>query len=190
MASFNLHYHWLSGKEFTCNAGDVGSIPGSRRSPAEGNGNPFQYSCLENAMDRGAWRATVHEVTKSWTWLSELTLHFQGREGWISGCLTNVISFSFLWDRFPLVGSYGAEWSVVPLPAFPDAAPRCGHAAETKWKRVLRCLYGAELCLNSRLFPPTGNIHAPSSNSYRYRRPYVRSPPLYLWTWMDLVIHK
>ena len=45
--------------------GDVGSIPGSRISPGGGNGNPLQYSCLENSMDRGAWRATVHGVTKS-----------------------------------------------------------------------------------------------------------------------------
>ena len=46
------------------NAGDTGSIPGSGRSPGEGNGNPLQNSCLENPMDRGAWRATVHGVTK------------------------------------------------------------------------------------------------------------------------------
>ena len=47
------------GKEFACNAGDPGSIPGSGRSPGEGNGNPLQYCCPENPMDRGAWRATV-----------------------------------------------------------------------------------------------------------------------------------
>ena len=47
-----------------CNAGGLGSIPGSGRSPGGGNGNPLQYSCLENPMDRGAWRATVHGVTK------------------------------------------------------------------------------------------------------------------------------
>ena len=46
------------------NAGDVGSIHGSRRSPGEGNGNPLHYSCLENSMDRGAWQATVHTVAK------------------------------------------------------------------------------------------------------------------------------
>ena len=46
-------------------ARDVGSIPGSGRSPGEGNGNPLQYSCLENPMDRGAWQATVHAVAKS-----------------------------------------------------------------------------------------------------------------------------
>jgi len=49
------------------NAGDAGSIPGSGRSPGGGNGNPLQYSCLENSMDRGAWQATVHGVTKSQT---------------------------------------------------------------------------------------------------------------------------
>ena len=54
----------LVGKEFACNAGDPGSIPGSGRSPGEGNGNPLQYSCLENSMDRGAWWATVHGVAR------------------------------------------------------------------------------------------------------------------------------
>ena len=50
-----------------CNAGDPGLIPGLERAPGEGNGNPLQYSCLENLMDRGAWPATVHGVTKSQT---------------------------------------------------------------------------------------------------------------------------
>jgi len=53
-----------SGKESTCNAGDSDSIPGSRRFPRGRNGNPLQYSCLENAMDGGAWWATVHGVAK------------------------------------------------------------------------------------------------------------------------------
>ena len=52
------------GKESACSAGDLGSIPGLGRSPGEENGNPFQYSCLENPMDRGAWQATVHGVAK------------------------------------------------------------------------------------------------------------------------------
>ena len=51
-------------KEFACNAGDPGLIPGLGRSPGEGNGNPFQCSCLENLMDRGAWQATVHGVMR------------------------------------------------------------------------------------------------------------------------------
>ena len=55
---------WLSGKESACNAVDVGLIPGSGRSPGEENGNPLQYSHLENSMDRGAWWATVYEVTR------------------------------------------------------------------------------------------------------------------------------
>ena len=59
-------------KESACNAGDLGLIPGSGRSLGEGNGNPLQYSCLENPMDRGAWWATVYGITKSWT----LTLFF------------------------------------------------------------------------------------------------------------------
>ena len=54
---------WLSGKESICQAGDMGLIPGSGSSPGEGNGNPLQYSCLINPMDRGAWQATVHGVT-------------------------------------------------------------------------------------------------------------------------------
>ena len=52
------------GKESACKAGDLGSIPGLGGSPGEGNGNPLQYSCLENAMDRGAWWATVHGVAE------------------------------------------------------------------------------------------------------------------------------
>ena len=56
---------WLNGKESTCHAGDVGSIPGSGRSSGGGNGNPVQYSRLENPLDRGAWRATVHGVAKN-----------------------------------------------------------------------------------------------------------------------------
>ena len=56
------------------NAGDPGSIRGSGRSPGEGNGNPLQYSCLENPMDGGAWLATVHGVAKSRTRLSDFTI--------------------------------------------------------------------------------------------------------------------
>ena len=57
-------------KDLPANAGDVGSISGLGRSPGEGNGNPLQYSCLGNAMDRGVWQATVHGGLKSWTRLS------------------------------------------------------------------------------------------------------------------------
>ena len=62
------------GKASAYNAGDLGSILGSGRSPGEGNGNPLQYSCLENSMDGGTWWATVHGVAKSRTRLSDLNL--------------------------------------------------------------------------------------------------------------------
>ena len=60
-----------NGKETACNAGDLGLISGLGRSPGGGLGNPLQYSCLENSMDRGAWWATVHGVAKDWTQLSD-----------------------------------------------------------------------------------------------------------------------
>ena len=58
---------WLNSKESAYSAGDPGSVPGLERSSGEGNGNPLQYSCLENHIDRGAWQATVHRVAKSQT---------------------------------------------------------------------------------------------------------------------------
>ena len=61
-------------KNLPANAGDTDSIPGSGRPPGVGNGNPLQYSCLENPMDRGVWQATVHGITTSQTGLSDLTL--------------------------------------------------------------------------------------------------------------------
>ena len=75
---FTFHFpSGTSGKE-PANAGDTrdeGVIPGSGRSPEVGNSNPLQYSCLENPRDRGAWRATVHEVTKSQTRLKQISIH-------------------------------------------------------------------------------------------------------------------
>ena len=68
-----LHTYGSVGKESTCSAGDTGdagSFPGLGRSPGGENGNPLQYSCLENPMDRGAWWASVQSVVKSGTWLS------------------------------------------------------------------------------------------------------------------------
>jgi len=56
-----------NGKESACDVGDLGLIPGLGKSPGQGDDNPLHYSCLENSMDRGAWRATVLGVTKSWT---------------------------------------------------------------------------------------------------------------------------
>ena len=68
-------------KASACNVGELGSIPGLGRSPGEGNGNPLQYSCLENPMDRGAWWAAVHGVAKSRTRLSDFTFYVG------SGCI-------------------------------------------------------------------------------------------------------
>ena len=65
------------------NAGDLGSILASGRSPGEGNGNPLQYSCLENPMDGGVWLATVHGVAKSRTRLSDFTFTFNVGEEYI-----------------------------------------------------------------------------------------------------------
>ena len=63
------------GKESACSAGELGSIPGSGRSPGGEHGNPFQDSCLENPMYRGVWRATVYGVRKSWTRLKRLSMY-------------------------------------------------------------------------------------------------------------------
>ena len=64
---------WLSSKESTCNAGDLGSIPGLGRSPGEEHDNPLQYSCLKNPIDWGTWQDTVHRVAKSAPWLKWLS---------------------------------------------------------------------------------------------------------------------
>ena len=64
---------YLEHKESTCNAGDPGSIPALGRSPGGVHGNPLQYSCLENPMDRGAWWAAVYGVAQSWTQLKRLS---------------------------------------------------------------------------------------------------------------------
>ena len=82
-----LRYAWLDnhsgfpgdsdGKESSCNAGDLGLIPGLGRSPGEGNGTPLQYSGLENSMDRGVWKAIVHGVAKRQTGLSDFHTHKQ-----------------------------------------------------------------------------------------------------------------
>ena len=79
----------LNGEESACNAEDLGSIPGSGRSPREGNGNPLQYFCLEDPMDRGAWQATVHTVVES-DMTKQLNFHFSFRCGeQCGGCFKN-----------------------------------------------------------------------------------------------------
>ena len=110
------HHHWASQvvlvvKEPTCQCRrhrDVGSVPGSGRSPGGGHSNPLRYSCLENPRDREAWRATVHVVANSWTWLKRLsTAHHHRLQKYSS-----VNSFFFLetwqstWFMNELKGSH------------------------------------------------------------------------------------
>ena len=106
--SFKCHLHATLGfpggslgKESTCNAedaGDLSSFPGLGRTAGGGHGNPLQYSCLENPMNREAWRATVHGVTKSQTRLKLLSMH---------GCICHPspkfhdCHFSFIWWNAP-----------------------------------------------------------------------------------------
>ena len=110
---------WLrGGKVSVCNAGDLGSIPGLGRYPGERYGNPLQYSCLENPMDRGAWQATVRGVTKSWTterltfiglpfliiwkFLFQFASQFQNNFYWFHGSFLWLLSHKsinfFYWD--------------------------------------------------------------------------------------------
>ena len=85
-------------KESACNAGDLGSIPRSGRSPGGGHGNPLQYSCLENPMDGGAWWATVHRVTKNQTRLSDFTFTFTKAISWTSLVAQTVKHLSTMWE--------------------------------------------------------------------------------------------
>ena len=72
---------WLSGKESACNAGDLGLIPGSGRSPGRGNSNPLWHSCLESLTVRGSWQAAVHSVAKCQTWVKWLSSSSSMLEG-------------------------------------------------------------------------------------------------------------
>ena len=83
------------GKESACNAGDLGSIPELGRSPGEGNGNPLQYSCLENAMDRGAWQTTVHRVGRKELDMTERLTHTLVLAGLV--CISNGKGTQALW---------------------------------------------------------------------------------------------
>ena len=84
------------GKVSAYSAGDLGSILGSGRSSGEANGNPLQYSCLENLMDGGVWWAILHIFTKSWTRLSNFTFHFQSSLLISMICIRNKLSWTSL----------------------------------------------------------------------------------------------
>ena len=105
---------WLSGKESACNARDMGSIPGSGRSPRGGLGNLLQYPCLKNPMDRWAWMATVHGVTKSQIWLSTQTSATAPSELNLRGTHSKIVSLiGFLESR--AWGGLGCRWFIREL---------------------------------------------------------------------------
>ena len=151
---------WLSGKESTCNAGDTGdsgSIPGSGRAP-------LQYSCLENPMDRGSWRVTVHRVSKSWPWLKQLStcVHMEtARYFWGAS-----YSRSFLWDAFSQPPSLD-EFTASPLKVHdsykhggrPGSSGTIAHSVQRWWFRMT----------------------APGTESCVGQNQTQRSSPVYLW---------
>ena len=96
---------------------DAGSIPGSWRAPGRQHGNPLQYSCLENPLDRGAWRATVHMVAKSQTWLKQLSTHagkgIRRRRPWKGDILKDTEAFKRVtWGRVDNLKSLGERISL------------------------------------------------------------------------------
>ena len=107
-------------KNLPANAGDMGSVLESGRSPGVGNDNPLQYSCLENLINKGAWRATVHGVAKNWTRLKQLSTQRQVQVGMLVEPRGN---HNHIKSSYPLTGSspgtteqprqrLGAEWKV------------------------------------------------------------------------------
>ena len=107
------------GKASAHNAGDPGSIPGLGRSPGEGNGNPLQYSCLENSMDGGAWWATVHGVTKSRTWLSDFTTWINNYHLYHCFYLLFLPFIPiFLFHSFPAIYDFNWTFYMIPFSLF------------------------------------------------------------------------
>ena len=103
------------GKEFACNAGVPALILGSERSPGEGNGNPLQYSCLENSMDRGTWQATAHGVAKKSNTTERLTfgkILFKRNSTFAVGWIVTELSFS-LWEDLGKISQGGSIRSYI-----------------------------------------------------------------------------
>ena len=100
-------------KASACNAGDPSSIPGSGRSPGEGNGTPLQYSCLENPMDGGAWWATVHGVAKSRT---RLYFHFHSHPYMTTGKTIALTRWTFVGKVMSLLLNMLSRLVVIFLP--------------------------------------------------------------------------
>ena len=118
--SCNLKGHFCScdflggsaGKEYACNAGDPGLIPGSGRSPGGGHGNPFQYFCLENSIDRRVWQAKVHGVTKSQTWLTHTQLKKLTKLFKNLAKLVHYLQCSMKWKPLNCVWLFVTPWTV------------------------------------------------------------------------------
>ena len=182
-------------KASACNAGDPGSIPGLGRSPGEGNGNPLQYSCLENPMDRGIWRATVHGVAKSRTQLSDfihththtcITLgpHFSSASIWPAAQQSKdsraVVSSSFCKAEFPRVSWDPGGCSSSPMSRIPcDRPHRRGEGLAT-WKCLLQSCFvtvyhGPLLCFAFHVFLPAA--------------PHSLSPSLIEAQWQGTLLH-
>ena len=122
----------------------VASIPRSGRSPGEGNSNPLQYSCLENPMDRGACRATVHGVAKSWTWMKGLCMHAH---------LNNTGSTPIVFHKDSRISSAWAS-----LHSLPSPSPYAKFLSFMKWfKNHLSCeIFPKPLC------PPSVSLSLPA----------------------------
>ena len=135
----HFSYGGSDGKASARSAGDPGSIPGSGRSPGGGNGNPLQYSCLENSMDGGAWWATVHGVSKSQTRLSDFTFTFHKSKNlrilfflrWLLLLLSTV-------SRHVGFSSCGT-WAQLPCGAWNFPGPRIKPMSPTLPGRFLTC---------------------------------------------------
>ena len=118
--SCNLKCHFCScdfpggsaGKEYACNAGDPGLIPGSGRSPGGGHGNPFQYFCLENSIDRRVWQAKVHGITKSQTWLTHTQLKKLTKLFKNLAKLVHYLQCSMKWKPLNCVWLFVTPWTV------------------------------------------------------------------------------
>ena len=136
--------HNSVGKESACNVGDLGSIPGSGRSPGEGNGNPLQYSCLENHMDRGAWQVTVHGVARVRHDLAtKLLLNYGGGNG-DNGDLLQKIPCMYCYTQCPQPCSKppathistGDSWTLTKK----SGSVSCGVTAPFSWVLVHKVL--------------------------------------------------
>ena len=124
-------------KESACNAGHLGSIPGLGRSPEGGNGNPFQYSCLKNPKDRGAWEATVHWITKS-------------RTHWA----TNTFTFIFTHTAYYIYTDPEGRWGVsFPQEWFMDGVSHLDSEQAELSAQHLRCALHSHLPLSCSAEP-------------------------------------